>query len=157
MNTLNRYESFGEMATLSRAMDRMFDRLIDGSLGDMPAQWQRGDSNHLALDVVEQSEQFIVKASVPGIDPEDIEITVNDGTLTIKGETKDEHAVQEENYHLRERHHGTFVRRITLPNNIAADRIEATNENGVLTLTLPKAEEAKPKRITVKKMIENKQ
>lgn len=156
MQTLTRYEPLREMATMTRAMDRMFDRFFDESFSDMPMLWRRGEGNSLALDVAEQDEQYIVKASVPGISPEDIEVTLNDGVLTIKGETKADNEVKEENYHLRERHYGSFMRRVTLPTNIDADQIEATNENGVLTLTLPKAEEVKPKRIEVKQMVESK-
>ncbi len=158
MKTLTRYEPLREMTNFSRAMERVFDRFMDESLLDMPTVWQRGNgqSNSLALDVAEQEDKFLVKASVPGINPEDIEITFTDGVLTIKGETKDEHEVKEENYHLRERHYGSFMRRIALPTNIDADKIDATNENGVLTLTLPKAEDVKPRRIEVKKMVESK-
>ena len=158
MTNLTRYEPFREMTTLSRAMDRMFDRMMGESLFDMPALWQRSDeqSNSLALDVAEQDDKFIVKASVPGINPEDIEVTLNEGVLTIKGETKEDHEVKEENYHLRERHFGSFMRRIALPSNVDAEHVEATNENGVLTLTLPKAENVKQRRIEVKKTVESK-
>ena len=83
-------------------------------------------------------------------------MTLNEGVLTIKGETKEDHEVKEENYHLRERHFGSFMRRIALPSNVDAEHVEATNENGVLTLTLPKAENVKPRRIEVKKTVESK-
>ena len=158
MKTLTRYEPLREMTNFSRAMDRVFDRFMDESLFDMPTLWQRGNgqANGLALDVVEQDDKFVVKASVPGINPEEIEVTFTDGLLTIKGETKEDHEVKEENYHLRERHYGSFMRRIALPTNIDAEKIDAANENGVLTLTLPKAEEVKPRRIEVKKMVESK-
>jgi len=158
MTTLTRYEPFREMTTLNRAMDHIFDRMMGESIFDMPALRQRSDEqgNGLALDVVEQDDKFIVKASVPGINPEEIDVTLNDGVLTIKGETKDEHEVKEETYHLRERHFGSFIRRISLPTNIDTEQVEATNENGVLTLTLPKAEPVKPHRIEVKKTVESK-
>ncbi|MEZ4674262.1 MAG: Hsp20/alpha crystallin family protein [Caldilineaceae bacterium] len=104
MTNLTRYEPFREMTTLSRAMDRMFDRMLGESLWDMPTLWQRdGERDYsLALDVAEQDDKFVVKASVPGINPEDIEVTLNEGVLTIKGETKEDRDVEEENYHLRE-------------------------------------------------------
>jgi len=152
MTTLTRWEPFREMANLSRMMDRFFDE----PFGEMPVLWRRGDGYNLALDVAEQEDKYIVKASVPGIKPEDVEITLTDNVLTIKGETKDEQETKEENYHLRERRFGSFVRSIALPNSVDADKIEAVNEHGVLTLTLPKAEAVKPKRIEVKKMIESK-
>ncbi|MBX3011580.1 MAG: Hsp20/alpha crystallin family protein [Caldilineaceae bacterium] len=152
MTTLTRWEPFREMANLSRVMDRFFDE----PFGEMPVLWRRGEGYSLALDVAEQNDKYIVKASVPGIKPEDVEITLTDNVLTIKGETKTETETQEENYHLRERRFGSFMRSIALPNTIDADKIEAVNENGVLTLTLPKAEAVKPKRIEVKKLIESK-
>jgi HSP20 family protein len=152
MTTLTRWEPFREMANLSRVMDRFFDE----PFGEMPVLWRRGDGYNLALDVAEQDDKYVVKASVPGIKPEDVEITLTDNVLTIKGETKAENEIKEENYHLRERRFGSFVRSIALPNSVDAEKIEAVNENGVLTLTLPKAEAVKPKRIEVKKMIESK-
>jgi len=152
MTTLTRWEPFREMANLSRVMDRFFDE----PFGEMPVLWRRGDGYNLALDVAEQDDKYVVKASVPGIKPEDVEITLTDNVLTIKGETKAENEIKEENYHLRERRFGSFVRSIALPNSVDAEKIEAVNENGVLTLTLPKAEAIKPKRIEVKKMIESK-
>jgi HSP20 family protein len=152
MTTLTRWEPFREMANLSRVMDRFFDE----PFGEMPTLWRRGDGNTLALDVAEQDDQYIVKASIPGIKPEEVEITLTNNVLTIKGETKEENENKQENYHLRERHFGSFVRSIALPNSVDADKIEAVNEHGVLTLTLPKAETVKPKRIEVKKMIESK-
>ena len=151
MTTLTRWEPFREMANLSRMMDRFFDE----PFGEMPVVWRRGDGYTLALDVAEQEDKYIVKASVPGIKPEDVEITLTDNVLTIKGETKDEQERKEENYHLRERRFGSFMRSIALPNSVDADKIEAVNEHGVLTLTLPKATAVKPKRIEVKKMIES--
>jgi len=92
----------------------------------------------------------VVKASVPGINPDDLEITFTDGTLTIKGETREEKNVEETHYHMRERRFGRFSRSISLPTNLDADKIEASYDTGVLTLRLPKAEEMKPKRIEVK-------
>jgi HSP20 family protein len=116
----------------------------------------------LALDVVENKDEFIVKASIPGIKPEDIDVSYSDGVLSIQGEMKSENEKEEEQYHLRERRYGTFSRSISLPSHIKGDQIEANYENGVLMLHLPKAEEMKPKRIPIKvgdghqKMIEGK-
>ena len=151
MTTLTRWEPFREMATMRRMMDRFFE----DSLNDMPAIWQRGDGYSLALDVAEQDDKYMIRASVPGIKPEDVEITVADNLLTIKGETKADNEIKEENYHLRERRMGSFTRTIALPRNVDVEQIEAVNEHGVLTLTLPKAESVKPKRIEVRKQIES--
>jgi HSP20 family protein len=142
---LTRFDPFQEMLTLRRAMERMFDGNINPD-----SNWQQPNAWGLALDVVENQDAFVIKASIPGINPDDIEITYNNDTLTIKGELKAEDTVEEANYHLRERRYGTFARRLILPCKINADAIDAAYAAGVLTLTLPKAEEVKPKRIAIK-------
>jgi HSP20 family protein len=114
----------------------------------------------LAVDVVENKDDFVVKASIPGINPDDLDVSYSDDTLTIKGEIKSENEYKEDQYHLRERRYGSFARSISLPTKIKGDAIDASYQNGVLTLRLPKAEEVKPKRIAIKvgdqKMIEGK-
>lgn len=144
MNTLNRWDPFREMLTFRNMVDRMFDdqfgRLTEGT----------GNEWNLALDVSEADEGFVVKASLPGIKPEDVNITFENNVLTIQGETRDEQETKDQRYYLRERRYGTFSRSIQVPATIKADAIEAHYENGVLTLHLPKAEEAKPKRIAIK-------
>ena len=142
---LTRFDPFQEMMTLRRAMDRMFDGNISPE-----SNWQQPSAWGLALDVVENQDAFVVKASVPGINPDDLEITYNNDTLTIKGEIKADETVEEANYHLRERRSGAFVRSLILPYKINAEAIDAAYTAGVLTLTLPKAEEVKPKRIAIK-------
>jgi HSP20 family protein len=149
---LTRWDPFQEMITLRHAVDRLFDTTFGPSTNGQPVTWG------LALDVIEEDDEFLVKASVPGVNPDDLEITFNDNILTIKGESKAEEEVKEANYHLRERRYGSFSRSISLGTRVSADKIQASYENGVLTLRLPKAEEVKPKRITIKpsKMIEAK-
>jgi HSP20 family protein len=150
---LTRWDPFQELITLRNAVDRMFDTsLIPSSGSPQSITWG------LALDVVEKEDEFLVKASVPGINPDDLDITFTDNVLTIKGETKSEDEKDEGAYHLRERRYGSFSRSISLGSHITADKIQANYENGVLTLHLPKAEEVKPKRISIKpsRMIEGK-
>lgn len=110
------------------------------------------DNGHLqlAVDVSENDEGYVVTASVPGVRPEDIEITIEDDVLSIKGETISEQEIEKENYHIRERRHGSFGRTLRFPVQVNAEAIEANVEHGVLTLSVPKAEEVKPKRIEVK-------
>jgi HSP20 family protein len=140
-----------ELATMRQVMDRM----LDEDFFRFAPVWERngGEVTSLALDVAEKDDAYVVKASVPGINPEDVEITLTDNVLTIRGETKADNDIKQENYHLRERRFGAFMRSVTLPNAVDADKIEAVNENGVLTLTLPKAESVKPRKIEVKRMI----
>lgn len=150
---LTRWDPFQEMLNLRRTVDRLFDN-VNPDREWQPATWG------LALDVVENKDDFIVKASVPGINPDDLDISYADDTLTIKGEIKSDNEVKENQYHLRERRFGSFARSITLPTKIKGDAIEASYQNGVINLRLPKAEEVKPKRIAIKvgdnKMIEGK-
>jgi HSP20 family protein len=141
---LTRWDPFQEMLNLRRTVDRLFDNVGTDREWAQPMLWG------LAVDVVENKDEFIIKASVPGISPDDLEISYTDDTLTIKGEIKSENEVKENQYHLRERRYGSFSRSISLPNKVKGDAIEATCQNGVLTLRLPKAEEVKPKRIAIK-------
>ena len=150
MTALTRWDPIREMSTMRNTLDRFFNE----RLFDMPLMWERNrESMSLALDVAEEADKYVVKASVPGVKPEEVEITVTDNVLTIKGETKEDKEIKEENYHLRERRFGSFMRSVTLPAPVNADKIEAVHENGVITLTLPKSETVKPKKIEVRKMV----
>ncbi len=144
MTNIIRWDPFREMVTMRSAMDRLFNSMASES-----ADWPQSTVWNLALDVAETADQYVVKASLPGVKPEDLEITYNANTLTIKGEIKAEEETENKRYHLRERRYGSFTRSLTLPDTVKADTIQASYDAGVLTLTLPKAEEAKPKRITV--------
>lgn len=102
------------------------------------------------LDVIENDAEYIVKASVAGFDPEKMEITYDDNTLSIKGEIEEENKDFEEGkYHIRERSFGSFYRSISMPGVIEADAISADSENGILTIRLPKKPETQPKKINV--------
>lgn len=150
---LTRWDPLREMTSLRSAMDRLLDRAFIGE-----PEWESPRLMSFALDVSESDNEYQVEASLPGIDPEDLEITYTGNTLTIKGETKSESEKEGARYHMRERRFGSFSRSITLPSTVDASKIEANYEKGVLKLQIPKAEEAKPKRIEVKtpKMIEGK-
>ena len=102
------------------------------------------------IDMAQTDDDVIIKASVPGVNPEDLNISVTGDTLTIRGEVKEDKEIEEANYQIRERRIGSFARSVLLPSTVVADKAKAEFENGVLRLTLPKAEEVKPKTITVK-------
>jgi HSP20 family protein len=157
MTSLTRWEPFRELTDMRRTMDRMMERFFeDPFFASIPAWPQRnGTAWNLAVDVAEDDDNFIVKASVPGINPEDIEVTLTDNVLTIKGEMREENESKETNWHLRERRYGSFMRSITLPQPVNADQVEAINEHGVLTLRLPKTEAVKPKKIAVRSTVNN--
>ncbi|MBI3733716.1 MAG: Hsp20/alpha crystallin family protein [Chloroflexi bacterium] len=147
MANLVRWEPFNDVVLLRDPMDRLFEQSFI-----QPRFFLSGRkvaTGRLPLDVTENADELVVKASVPGIKPEDIEITVVGDTLTIKGETKAENKQEKENYLLQERRWGSFQRTFTLPMLVQADKARAEFEHGVLTLTLPKADEIKPKQIKV--------
>jgi HSP20 family protein len=101
------------------------------------------------VDIYETEDAIVLKAELPGIDPEDVEVRVEDNTLYLKGERKYEKEVNEQNYHRIERSYGSFARSFTLPNSISAEKVKAEYKDGLLTLTMPKREEAKPKTIKI--------
>lgn len=144
--TMQRWEPFREVMTLRNAMDRLFE---DSFV--RPARvWADMDGNNiLPVDVYQTKEDVVVKASLPGFKPEEVDISITGDTLTIKGEHKEEEETKDEDYLVKECRWGTFSRTMTLPVEIQSEKAEAIFENGVLKLTLPKAEEVKPKQIKV--------
>lgn len=102
------------------------------------------------IDIVETDNDIIVKAEIPGVDPKDIDISIIDDTLTIKGEKKEEKEDKGKSYHRIERSYGSFTRTINLPSHVLKDKVEAKDHKGILEITLPKMEEAKAKKITIK-------
>ena len=103
-----------------------------------------------SLDVSETKENVVVKAEVPGMAGKDIDISLSGGVLTIKGEKKQEKEEKDENYHFTERIYGAFSRSVQLPQEVQTDKVTASYKNGVLTITLPKSEEAKAKEVKIK-------
>ena len=143
MSNLTRWDPFREMVSMRTALDRMFENALTTQEGWPQNAW------NLALDVSEKEDEYTIKASIPGINPDDLNITYNNNMLTISGETKSEQEKEGERYHLRERRYGSFSRSISLPTSVKGDEIEASYDAGVLTLHIPKAEEARAKRIAV--------
>ncbi len=144
--TMQRWEPFKEMITLRNAMDRLFD----DSFVRPSAYLQVTDGSAvLPLDVFQTNNEVVVKASLPGFKPEEVDISITGDTLTIKGEHKEEKETKEEDYWLRERRWGTVSRTLTVPVEIQNDKAEASFENGVLTLTLPKLKRLNPKQIKI--------
>jgi HSP20 family protein len=147
MSSLMRWDPFRDTLSLRNAMDRLFeDSFVTPHVGWIAPTSAAG----MALDVYETKEQVVIKAALPGVKPEETEVTITGDTLTIRGESKEENEIKEENYIRKERHFGSFARSVTLPTGLEADKAEATFENGVLTLKIPKSEQVKPKSIKVK-------
>jgi len=143
--TIERWEPFGEMISLRDAVNSLFaESFVRPGVPQAP-----GGAATLPLDVAETEGEFVIKASLPGIKPEDVKITVHGDTLTIRGESKAEEEKKGTHWHLRERRVSSLVRSLSLRAPINADAASAHFEHGVLTLTLPKTAEAKPKQIAV--------
>ncbi|MBI3942076.1 MAG: Hsp20/alpha crystallin family protein [Chloroflexi bacterium] len=142
--SLTRWNPFRDMISLRDAMNMLMeDSFIQPrSMGN----WGMGN---VPLDIYEQDGNLVVKASIPGVKPEDLNIQVQNDILTISGEMRHEDEKHEQNYQLQEHRFGRFERTVRLGCPVQADKAEAKFENGVLTLTLPEAEEARPKRIQV--------
>ena len=120
-----------------------FDRLFERPLAQSTNDWS------IALDVAENDDAYLIQATVPGINPDNLEITLEDGVLTLKGEILRDEEVEDVKYHLRERRYGSFSRSIRFPVAVNGDAVDATYSNGILSLNIPKAEAVKPKRITI--------
>ena len=144
---IERWQPFSELMSLRQAMDKLFE---DSFVRPSRALAALGEVSVPALDVYQTPNEVVVKATLSGLKPEDVSIDITGETLTIKGETKAEEEIQKEDYLYQERHYGAFSRSVVLPSGLKSDKAEATMENGVLTLTIPKAEEVKPKAIKVK-------
>ena len=142
-----RWEPFRDFMTLREAMDRLFE---ESFVGPRRGEWLAPAEGALALDMYQTEDSVVVKSAVPGVKPDDIDITISGNTLSISGETRAEEEVKEENYIRRERLCGSFSRSVTLPEGLETDKAEASFEDGILTLNIPKAPEAKPKVINIK-------
>jgi HSP20 family protein len=144
MRTIARWEPFRGVTTLQDQINRLFHDAFD----------RTGEQSNLsawapAVDIYESEQELVVKADLPDIDPKGLDIRVENNLLTIRGERKFEKKVSEENYLRVERSFGSFARSFTLANTVDTDAIKAEYQNGVLTLSIPKREEAKPKQIKV--------
>ncbi len=137
-----------DLDTMQKRMNRLFNDFFGGREGD-------GDELTLgsrlpAVDVVENDDAFVLEAELPGMKKDDIKISIANDVLSIRGEKKIEKEDKKKNYHRTERSYGSFSRTFPLPGNVKADKVDAEFNNGVLTVTIPKSEEAKPKQIDVK-------
>ncbi|MCL4804870.1 MAG: Hsp20/alpha crystallin family protein [Anaerolineae bacterium] len=151
MTKIIRWNPMRESTNLINEFDRVFESPLYRTRWGMPLRTNEVvGSWNLAVDVAEKGDNFTVKASLPGVDPKDLNVTLEDNVLTVQGEIKEDETIEEETYHIRERRFGSFSRSLRFPVPVNAAKIEAEYENGVLTLTVPKAEEVKPKRIEVK-------
>jgi HSP20 family protein len=152
MTTMMRWDPFQDLRSAQDEMAQMSPMLAhalglhtqQGNDRAMPTAWAP------ALDISERKDAYLVMVELPGVEPDDLQITMEDGLLTIQGERQFTAESSEQQFHRVERRYGAFRRSITLPAQVQAEQIEATFDNGVLEIVVPKAEEAKPKRIQVR-------
>jgi HSP20 family protein len=137
---------FREFEGMRRDMDRLWESFFER--GVLRRTEEEGGW-YPSLDVAETKNELVLKAEVPGMEPKDIDISLSDGTLTIKGEKRHEKEEKEEDYHLVERSYGAFTRSIQLPSEVQREKISASYKNGVLRIVLPKSEEAKKKEVKI--------
>lgn len=145
--SLIRWDPFADLASVRSTMDRLFDQ----SFGRLPLvrSGEEPGPLSLGLDVVETNEEYIVKAAIPGVDPKDVDISVEDDVLTIKGEFERREEAQEENYLRHELRYGSFQRALRLPPTVDAEKAKAEFEHGMLRLALPKKPEARTRAIKI--------
>ncbi|HEB93595.1 MAG TPA: Hsp20/alpha crystallin family protein [Gammaproteobacteria bacterium] len=144
--TLVRYEPWNVLQQLQREMNSLFDNRLpaEGENGNIvTSDWAP------AVDIKEEDDRFLVLADIPGVDPEDIEVNMENGILSIKGERKSEHTEEKEGYKRVERAYGAFHRRFTLPESADPEGIKAKSRHGSLEIVIPKREAVQPRRISV--------
>ena len=147
MSSMIRWDPGRDVISLRDMMDRLFEDSFIRPRGGLAMPLNGSD---LAVDMYETKDDVIVKATLPGVKPEDVEITITGDTLNIRGETKDETETKDKDYVRRERRYGEFARSVTLPAGLQTDKADAKFDNGVLTLQIPKSDQVKPKSIKVK-------
>jgi HSP20 family protein len=149
MTTMMRWDPFQDLRSAQDEMAQMSPMLAH-ALGLHARQQGSATAWAPALDISKRKDAYLVTVELPGLKPEDLDITMEDGLLTIKGERHFAHDSSEQQFHRVERRYGAFRRAITLPAQVQAEQVEASFDNGVLQIVVPKMEEAKPKRIQVR-------
>jgi HSP20 family protein len=147
-----KWNPYGELETMSRNMDKLFEEFFETAPRRYRPLWHRLNPEIVVpnVDMYDKKNEVVVKAELPGMTKDHIDLTINDGSLILKGEVKkEEEEVKEEDYFSRERSYGEFTRTIALPVGVDTEKAKATLKNGILEITLPKKEEAKPKEIKV--------
>lgn len=146
-DTLVRWDPFRDLVSIQDELSRLFGRRFDG---EEPLRPIATGSWMPSMDVYETEDKIVTTLELPGIEPGDVEVSVEDSTLTVSGKREFSNEVKEEDYHRVERRYGSFTRSITLPQTADTEKVDAAYDKGVLTIEVAKAEEAKPKKIQVK-------
>ncbi len=151
--SIERWSPVRELETMRREMDRIWEEMFPAIRRPFEGPWrqltgERGVGTP-AIDIIDRGKELVVKADMPGVGKEDIDISLHDDTLTITGEVKAEKETKEDNYYHMERRSSSFSRSVSVPFKVEADKISASLKNGVLTVTLPKSEAAETRKIKV--------
>ena len=146
-DTIVRWDPFRDLVTIQDELNRLFGRTYAGI---EPTRPTAAGSWMPSMDVYETEDKIVATVELPGIEPEDVEVAVEDATLTISGSREFSSEVKEESFHRVERRYGSFSRAISLPQTADTDKVQAHFDKGVLTVEVPKIEKAKPKRIQIK-------
>ena len=145
---MSRWDPFRDLMSIQNELNRLFGRTYaggeSGTAGGVTGAWVP------PLDIYETPEKFVVHVELPGVDPDGVDVSVEDSVLTVRGQRDFYSNVDEDSFHRVERRYGAFARSITLPQTADAERIEASFDRGVLTIEVPKVEQAKPRKIQVK-------
>jgi HSP20 family protein len=149
MANVARWDPFQDLLSIQDEMNQLFGRALGQPAGRQGGETATTRMWAPALDISERKDAYLVTVEVPGVKPEDLEITLEDGLLTIQGERQFTADSSDQQFHRVERRYGAFRRSITLPSRVQADAIEASFDNGLLQVVVPKAEEAKPKKIQI--------
>ncbi len=151
---VQRWDPFGELRQMQSAMDRIW-RGYGGARRESPNASDESQGTYMEnwavpLDVSRSGEDFLIRASLPGVSPEDIQVSIEDNVLSIRGQTSEQHQESSGNYLMRERRTGSFYRSLRLPDSVDADKVEPTYDHGVLTISIPKAEAKKARSLQIK-------
>lgn len=146
MANITRFDPLGEMVSLRQAMDRLFE---DSFIMPVGRGMSGTEGVNPALDVHETADDLVVTAALPGVKPEDVEITMTGQNLSLRGQFKADESVERDQYLYRERRYGAFHRTLQLPVRVEGERAEASFADGILTLRIPKADEVKPRQIRI--------
>lgn len=144
-----RWEPFRDLVTVQDRMNRIFDEAFRGGPRGAEDEWALGGNWAPAVDIYEHEGNLVLKAELPGIEPKDVDVRVENNVLTLRGERKFDTEVKREKFHRVERAYGSFSRSFTLPSVVDTEKIKAEYKDGVLRVTLPTREEAKPKQISI--------
>ena len=145
-----RWEPFRDLQAVQERLNRVFDEAFRGVPRGGDDEWALGGSWAPSVDIFEHEGNLVLKAELPGVDPKDVDVRVENNVLTLRGERKFETEVKKEKYHRVERAYGTFSRSFTLPNVVDTEKIKADYKDGVLSITLPKKAEAQPRQINIR-------